>query len=141
MSIAIRLASDSDAQACAEIVNYWIDSTGWLPRVHSRQVIEKMIAAGIPMREFWVAGDLIVGYLSFNTAASQVMGLYTSPPGQGVGRALMDQVKVNRSWIQLWSDAANTHAHRFYRREGFVEVGQKRAGADGIPEIRMVCGR
>ena len=65
------------------------------------------------------------------------MGLYTAQPGNGVGRALMNRVKHGRTWLILWSHAANLRAHDFYRREGFVEVGQKRDGADGIPEICM----
>ena len=47
MTIAIRLASSGDAKACAEIVNNWIDATDWMPRVHSREAIEEMIAAGV----------------------------------------------------------------------------------------------
>ena len=69
------------------------------------------------------------------------MGLYSAVPGSGVGRALMDHVKEGRDWIQLWSHAANTAAHRFYRREGFIEVEQNPKGADGIPEIRMEWAR
>ncbi len=133
----LRHASLADAEACAQIVNDWIDTTEWLPRSHTRAAIADMIRAGIPLREFWVAGDPIAGYLSFNTEASQIMGLYTARPGGGVGKALVDRVKENRSWIQLWSHTANSKAHDFYRREGFVEVERKSEGADGIPEIRM----
>lgn len=137
MGIETRLADISDAPACAAIVNDWIDATDWLPRVHTRQAIAQMIATGIPMREVWVAGDPVAGYLSFHTEAAQIMGLYTARPGAGVGKALMDRVKTGRSWVQLYSHAANTRAHAFYRREGFVETGRKDTGADGIPEIRM----
>lgn len=137
MTVEIRRAHPIDAAACAAIVNNWIDAQAWLPRKHSRDAIEGMIKAGIPMREFWVAGDPIQGYLSFNTAEHQVMGLYTAHPGNGVGKALMDRVKGGRAWVQLWSHAANTKAHAFYRREGFTEVGRKKIGVDGIPEIRM----
>lgn len=137
MTVDLRPATATDAPACARIVNNWIDRTDWLPRVHTRESIEEMIVAGIPIREFWVAGDPVVGYLSLNTDASQIMGLYTMQPGKGTGKALMDRVKQGRTWLQLWSHSANVRAHRFYRREGFVEVGRKDKGADGIPEIRM----
>lgn len=137
MTTLIRRATADDAAACAAIVNDWIDATDWLPRSHSRAAIAKMIAAGIPLREFWVADDPIAGYLSFNTEASQIMGLYTAQPGDGIGKCLMDRVKEGRDWMQLWSHAANLRAHDFYRREGFVEVESRQAGVDGIPEIRM----
>lgn len=141
MRIPIRRGEASDAPSCAAIVNAWIDTTDWIPRVHSKDAIEDMLRTGIPAREFWVASDPIAGYLSFNRDISQVMGLYSAVPGSGVGRALMDHVKEGRDWIQLWSHAANTAAHRFYRREGFIEVEQNPKGADGIPEIRMEWAR
>ena len=137
MTLKMRRASTEDAAACAAIVNNWIDATDWLPRGHTPEAIEEMIRAGIPLREFWVAGDPIQGYLSYNVEESQVMGLYAASPGDGVGKALMARVKDGRDWVQLWSHAANSRAHAFYRREGFVEVGQKDSGVDGIPEIRM----
>lgn len=137
MTDEIRRASSNDAAPCAAIVNDWIDAKNWLPRQHSPQAIEEMIRAGISLREFWVAGDPIQGYLSLNTEERQIMGLYTARPGNGIGKALMNQVKNRRDWLQLWSHAANTKAHAFYRREGFVEVGRNENGVDGIPEIRM----
>lgn len=137
MTINMRPANPDDAPACAAIVNDWIDAKDWLPRQHSPQTIEEMIRRGIPIRDFWVAGDPIQGYLSFNTQESQIMGLYTARPGNGIGKALMDRIKKGRDRIQLWSHAANTLAHAFYRREGFVAVGRKESGVDGIPEIRM----
>lgn len=133
----LRRASTEDAKACSKIVNDWIDATEWLPRHHSRDAIEDMIRSGIPLREFWVAGKPIQGYLSFNVEESQVMGLYTALRGTGVGKALMDRVREGRDWVQLWSHAANTKAHAFYEREGFAIVGERAAGIDGIPEIRM----
>lgn len=137
MTVELRLACIADAPVCAKIVSDWIDETDWLPRMHSRMSIEEMIAAAIPMREFWVAGNPILGYLSFNSDASQIMGLYTAVRGGGVGKALMDRVKEGRKWIHLWSHAVNFRAHKFYRREGFVEIESKSEGADGIPEIHM----
>jgi len=141
MRLPIRLARSNDAAACAAIVNGWIDETQWLPRVHSREAIADMIAAGIPIREFWVAGDPVVGYLSFNIENSQVMGLYASQRGNGAGKALMDRVKEGRRWIQLWTHMANDRAHSFYQREGFRDTGERRDGADGISEMRMVWGQ
>jgi len=133
----LRLADVSDAARCAWIVNNWIDKTEWITRVHSRASIEEMLIAGIPVREFWVAGEPIQGYLSFNHAASQVMGLYTARQSLGIGKALLDKVKQDRKWIQLWSHSANTQAHRFYTREGFVKTNDTRIGDDQIPEVRL----
>jgi putative acetyltransferase len=131
----LRLAKSSDAPICAAIVNSWIDNTKWMPRIHSPDLITQMIKDGIPIREFWVIGDPVLGYLSFNVEAQQIMGLYVARPGIGLGRALLEQVKLGKSYIKLWSHSANTAAHRFYLREGFKISGEEKIGGDGIKEI------
>ena len=130
-----RSAKSSDAPTCAAIVNSWIDNTKWMPRIHSPDLIAQMIKEAIPKREVWVIGDPVVGYLSFNVEAQQIMGLYVARPGIGLGRALLEQVKLGKSYIKLWSHSANTAAHRFYLREGFKISGEEKIGSDGIKEI------
>ena len=141
MTHLIRLATQDDAPACAEIVNGWIDATPWLDRFHTREAIQEMIHAGIPLREFWVAGEPVAGYLSFNVHEGCVMGLYTAAPGSGVGKALLDRVKQGRDRVTLWSHLPNTGAHRFYEREGFVKTGTERDGDDGLVEIEFAWER
>ena len=135
MGHLLRLAKSSDAPICAAIVNSLIDNTKWMPRIHSPDLITQMIKDGIPIREFWVIGDPVLGYLSFNVEAQQIMGLYVARPGIGLGRALLEQVKLGKSYIKLWSHSANTAAHRFYLREGFEILGNEKMGSDGINEI------
>ena len=135
MGHLLRLAKSSDAPICAAIVNSWIDNTKWMPRIHSPDLITQMIKDGIPIREFWVIGDPVLGYLSFNVEAQQIMGLYVSHPGIGLGKALLEQVKLGKSYIKLWSHSANTAAHRFYLREGFKISGEEKIGGDGIKEL------
>lgn len=126
MGHLIRLAKPSDALTCAAIVNNWIDNTNWMPRIHPPEVITEMIEEGIPNREFWVIGDPVVGYLSFNVEAQQIMGLYVSQSGIGLGKALLERVKVGITYIKLWSHSANTSAHRFYVREGFQIIDNEK---------------
>ena len=135
MGHLLRLAKSSDAPICAAIVNSWIDNTKWMPRIHPPDLITQMIKDGIPIREFWVIGDPVIGYLSFNVEAQQIMGFYVARPGIGLGRALLEQVKLGKSYIKLWSHSANTAAHRFYLREGFKISGEEKIGGDGIKEI------
>ena len=94
-----------------------------------------MIKDGITNCKFWVIGEPVVGYLSFNVAAQQIMGLYLSHPGIGLGKALLEQVKLGRSYIKLWSHPANNAAHRFYLREGFKRSGDEKIGGGGSKEI------
>ena len=135
MGHLLRLAKSSDAPICAAIVNSWIDKTKWMPRIHPPDLITQMIKDGIPIREFWVIGDPVIGYLSFNVEAQQIMGLYVARPGIGLGRALLEQVKLGKSYIKLWSHSANTAAHRFYLREGFKISVEEKIGGVGIKEI------
>jgi putative acetyltransferase len=133
----LRRATPADAAACADIVNDWIDGTPWMPRVHARAVIAQMIADGLPLREIFVAGDPVDGYLSFNPEASHVVALYTARPGFGIGKALMDRVKEGRDYLMLWTHEPNKAAQRFYVREGFAVVDRNSEGNDGLPELKM----
>ena len=132
-----RLGCVGDVSECAGIISRWIDVTTWMPRRHSTEELIEMMEEGIPFREFWVLGDPIIAYLSFNRELSQIMGLYVDFPGVGLGKLLLDKVKKGKNFIQLWSHLANTSAHSFYSREGFSKMELNQSGQDGIPEIRF----
>ena len=126
-----------DADRCAEIVNNWIKTTKWIPCLYSKHELLKMIEEAIPYRELWVIGNPVSAYVSFNKDISQIVALYSSVPGKGYGKILLDKVKEGREYIQLWSHTANESAHRFYHREGFRTAAYKEKGDDGIPEIQF----
>ncbi|WP_136440072.1 GNAT family N-acetyltransferase [Pacificoceanicola onchidii] len=133
----IRRGTPADAEACARIVHSWVDRTAWMPDPMPYGTLVDIMQQGIPVREFWVAGDPVEGYLSFNPDESLIVGLYTSNPGSGTGKALVDRVKEGRTRLHLWTHAPNTRAHAFYEREGFVKSGVTRDGDDGLLELRM----
>lgn len=136
---APRAAEVSDAAACAAIVCRWLGQTAWMPGGGPDLAeLTTMIAKGIPMREFWVIGEPVTGYLSLDPAKNMIAGLYTAQPGSGAGKALVDAAKAGRGYVQLWTHEANENAHRFYHREGFKTVERSAQGnGDGIPELRM----
>ena len=135
----LRLAHEADAAACADIVRGWLDSVPWMAEAQpSKEELTEILAKGIPEREFWVIGDPIAGYLSFNVEESLIGGLYTASPGSGAGKELLDRVRAGRDYVQLWTHEPNKAAHRFYHREGFETVERKPEGrGDGVPELRM----
>ncbi len=136
----LRRAETADAAACAGIVCRWLAALDWMPEEAqpSRETLTEVIAEGIPQREFWVIGEPVQGYLSFNRDENLIAGLYTDRPGSGAGKALVDRVKEGRDFVQLWTHEPNVAAHRFYHREGFVTVERKPEGrGDGVPELRM----
>ncbi len=132
-----RRGSKHDAAICAEILNKWVETTTWMPRLYSENELLKMIEEAIPFRELWVIGNPASAYVSFNNNLSQVVALYSDKPGKGYGKILLDKVKEGREYIQLWSHSANVSAHRFYQREGFKEAAYKENGDDGVPEIHF----
>ena len=75
-----RIGSIGDALRCSEILNNWIEKTIWMPRLYSKQELLEMIEGAIPMREIWVVGDPVLGYISFNKELSQVVALYSDMP-------------------------------------------------------------
>lgn len=137
MSLEVRRATAGDAEACARIINAWIDTTPWMPRAVSAETIEQALRDGLPKREAYVAGDPVAGYLSMDPEENHIWGLYVEKPGHGVGKVLMAAAKAGRTFLKLNTHAANHEAHRFYRREGFVPVGKPWQGNDGIDEIAM----
>ena len=132
-----RRGSKHDAAICAEILNKWVETTTWMPRLYSENELLKMIEEAIPFRELWVIGNPASAYVSFNKDLLQVVALYSDKPGKGYGKILLDKVKEGREYIHLWSHSANVSAQRFYQREGFKEVAYKENGDDGIPEIQF----
>ena len=60
------IGSIDDALRCAEIVNNWVETTKWMPRLYSKQKLLEMIEEAIPLREIWVVGNPVSGYISFN---------------------------------------------------------------------------
>ncbi len=133
----IRRAVPEDAMACARVVNGWVRATGWMPNRFSDDEMAEMIAAAIPLREVYVVGDPVSAYLSFYPEEAQISGIYVAERRAGIGKALIDHVKQDRDYIQLWTHAPNADAHRFYLREGFEKTGKTREGHDGNREFQM----
>ena len=133
----IRRATADDAPACAAIINAWIDATDWMPRTIASDALEAILRDGLPRREAYVIGNPVAGYLSMDPEEAHIWGLYVATPGQGLGRALIDQAKMGRDFLQLNTHAANTRAQAFYTREGFRPAGPPWPGSDGIDEITM----
>ena len=113
-------------------------STKWMPNVVSIKELEIVFKKNIPLREFWVFGDPILGYLSFDKELSQIMGLYVTKRKRGIGKALVNQLKEGKNFIQLWSHLPNIEAHKFYYREGFVQTERNNSGSDGLPELKFI---
>ena len=136
-SDAIRPARADDADACADILNQWIDTRDWMPRVHTPEEVRAFYRDFVfRNRTVWVTGDPVRGYMSMNDEAGEVMALYVATPGQGIGKAFLDFAKAGRDSLELWTFVANADARRFYRREGFTEIRQTEGdNEEGLPDV------
>ena len=137
MKNLLRKACESDIKCMVNIVENWIKSTNWMPKRFSSVALTEIMIKALPIREIWVLGTPIRGYISFNPVNAQVMGLYVKKPGYGDGKLLLDKVKEDRDYISLWSHSKNVAAHRFYSREGFSFVTSIKKGSDGIAEMQF----
>ena len=113
----IRRATIHDALACASIVDEWVEKTAEMPRLYDRDQLFSMIRSAIPTREVWVIGEPIEGYISYNPDLLQISALYVKFTGEGLGKILLDQVKHQRKYLQLWSHEFNISAHKFYKEK------------------------
>ena len=72
----LRRATIDDASASALIVDNWIEKTVKMPRLFDKHKLTKMIRNAIPLREVWVIGKTINGYISYNPDSLQISALY-----------------------------------------------------------------
>ena len=81
----LRQATVDDASACALIVDDWIEKTVEMSRLFDKNKLTEMIRNAISMREVWVIGQPINGYISYNPDLLQISALYVNKRGEGIG--------------------------------------------------------
>ena len=138
----LRPAGPEDAAICAAIFDAWVDATDWMPRVHSREAIERhfretvLATCAVTVAERAAA---IVGFLALRD--NHVDGLYLAAPArrQGVGAALVGAAKAaHPAGLTLWTFVANQAARAFYAKQGFTEL--RRSAGDNeerLPDILL----
>ena len=98
----LRRATIDVASACALIVDDWIEKAVEMPRLFDKHQLTEMIRNAIPLREVWVIGQPINGYISYNPALLQVSALYVNKRGEGIGKILLDRIKSDHKYLNLW---------------------------------------
>lgn len=141
----LRAAQQTDAGAVGAILSEFIDTTDWMPRIHTRA--EDVAHAGMMIDRGWVtvAEDegRIIGFASLDGPELHALYVARDARNRGTGTALLAHAKAAQKTLQLWTFQANAGAQRFYLRHGFVEVLR----TDGIendeklPDIRYAWAR
>ena len=141
MTLALRDARSTDAGGVGAILSEFIDTTPWMPRIHTRA--EELAFAGDLIERGWVrlaeaSGD-VLAFCARDAAEIHALYVHQALCGQGIGKSLLDDAKARHPNLALWTFQANTGAQRFYCREGFTETGRTDgAGNDeGLPDIRF----
>ena len=142
-SIALRRATDDDADTVAGVHVAAFDATYEFPGVHSDEEVRRWIRdVVLPTQEVWVAtapDGLVVAVMALD--ADMVEQLYVAPgwTGRGIGSRLLALAKERRpDGLELWTFQVNARARRFYERHGFVEVDRTDGGRneERQPDVR-----
>ncbi|MGR3494436.1 N-acetyltransferase family protein [Citreimonas sp.] len=143
MTALLRPARTTDAGAVGAILSEFIDTTDWMPRVHTRA--QDLAHAAMLIERGWVtvadAGH-VVGFIARDGA--EIHALYITGPsrGRGVGARVRSAALARPSRLGLWTFAANDRAQRFYERAGFRPAGGTQGDNDeGLPDIRYLWER
>jgi GNAT superfamily N-acetyltransferase len=138
--IALRRARATDAGAVGAILSEFVDTTDWMPRIHTRA--EDLAHAGALIARGWVTVAELEGAVAGFVAqdGKDLDALYVSAAmrGQGIGSQLLNHIKSGCEVIELWTFQANRLAQSFYLKHGFIEL-RRTDGADNderLPDIR-----
>lgn len=140
--LSLRPATESDAEAVAEIHLSSRRAAAMPPGAHTDEETRHWLAGRLRADEVWLAeaGGVPVGYARFT--ATWLDDLYVTPAhaGRGVGSALLDLVKAQRPHgFCLWVFETNAAARTFYARRGLVELERTDGSAneEQAPDVRM----
>ncbi len=143
--IHLRPARPTDAGAVGDILSEFIDTTDWMPRIHTRA--EDLAHAGALIQRGWVTvaerdGE-VVGFAAADGTDLDALYVSRTARDQGIGSNFIQYFKNALQQIELWTFQKNVDAQRFYKRHGFVEVTRTDGARNDekLPDIRYVWKR
>ena len=136
----IRPAAPLDAGRVGEILSEFIDSTTWMPRIHTRA--EEIAFADKLIAQSWIfvfERTHIEGFIA--QQGFKIHALYVSPQaqGQGIGTTLLNHAKSQNETLELWTFQNNLRAQQFYSSHGFFEISRTdgRGNDEKLPDIHL----
>jgi GNAT superfamily N-acetyltransferase len=143
--IRFRAARSTDAGSVGAILSEFVQTTDWMPQLHTGA--EDIAHAGVMIERGWVTvaedNDMVVAFAARNGRDLDALYVAEFMRGQGVGTALLDLLKTDADALELWTFQANGGAQRFYIRHGFQEV-ERTGGAstdEKLPDVRFLWKR
>lgn len=141
----LRAARSTDAGSVGEILSEFVDTTDWIPRLHSRA--QDIGHAGSMIARGWVTvaeqAGRVVGFAAAEGTDLDALYVAQDARGQGIGTALLAHVQAQRDSLELWTFQANAPAQDFYLKHGFSEVTRTDGSANDehLPDIRYAWKR
>ena len=140
-AVDLRPARSTDAGKVGAILSEFIDTTPWMPRIHTRA--EDVGFAGHMIDKGWVtvceSGGQVSGFVACENEDIQALYITANARRSGIGSALIALLKGQSARLSLWTFQANTDAQAFYARLGFetVEETDGAGNDEGLPDMRM----
>lgn len=137
----LRTARSTDAGTVGAILSEFIDSTPWMPRIHTRA--EDIGFAGHMISKGWVTvaetPTGVTGFLAREGIEVHALYVAAGARGAGTGGTLLHGAQTQSDRLSLWTFVANTRAQTFYERHGFCAVEQTDGARndEGLPDIRF----
>jgi ribosomal protein S18 acetylase RimI-like enzyme len=142
-TISMRNARSQDMAVCAAMVNEWIDTTDWMPRMHSPEDVVKHYQSEVATKRQTIVavdGARVRGFVTM-TPDKFITALYVEQAsrGRGIGGLLLEKAKRELSpEVSLYVFQDNVGAQKFYARHGFVEINRTSGDNDeNLPDILM----
>lgn len=127
----IRVLQKADIE---RVVDIWLDTNlkahYFIPRQYWKDNID-LVKEMLPQAEVYVYENdcLIEGFIGLNDEYMEGIFVRDEMQSQGIGKLLLNFVKEKKTKLYLNVYQKNTHAIRFYQREGF-EI--QREGLDEV---------
>ena len=136
----IRPAVPLDAGRVGEILSEFIDSTAWMPRMHTRA--EEIAFADRLIAQRWIsvfARTHIEGFIAQQGSKIQALYVSSQAQGQGIGTTLLNHAKSQNETLELWTFQKNLIAQQFYSGHGFFEISRTdgRGNDEKLPDIHL----
>lgn len=139
----VRMFQQEDLE---QVLQIWLRANlqahSFIPRSYWEGHLEQ-VRQLLPKAELWVMlqDDVICGFIGLT--GSMIAGIFAAPEHQsrGIGKALLDHVKMRKPMLTLQVYQKNERAYRFYLREDFFVTAQQTDEETGEPEYQMQWNR
>jgi putative acetyltransferase len=126
-----------------QILDIWLSASvkahAFIESVFWESKVSEMRDFYLPASETFVfeSGAQIAGFYSLYENTLAAVFVAPSLQGKGVGTALIDDAKSRRECLQLTVYRENDPSIHFYKKHGFISLGEQMDERTGHPELVM----